>query len=97
MFLTFPGYHHNDGQWLGYQDLTLRVGARNNGAIALDHISNNVGGVANVVVESVDNGGLVGIAFARDLGGQCYFKNVSRVNYQQTHSSFLRQKSCECM
>jgi hypothetical protein len=82
LFLTFPGYHHNDGQWLGYQDLTLRVGARNPGAIALDHISNNVGGVANLVVESVDNGGLVGITFARDLGGQCYFKNVSVLGFK---------------
>lgn len=43
VWLTFPASHHNDGQWLGYTDLTINTGKGNPGAIGLDHVSNNVG------------------------------------------------------
>eukprot|EP00039_Didymoeca_costata_P023068 m.347828 g.347828 ORF g.347828 m.347828 type:complete len:808 (-) comp34282_c0_seq1:54-2477(-) len=76
LFRTFPGYHHNDGQWMGYQDMTLKIGAGNPGAVALDHISNNVGGLVNMRMTSDDKNSAIGLDFSRDLGGQAYFKNI---------------------
>jgi hypothetical protein len=82
MFLTFPASHHNDGQWLSYQDLALRISEGNHGAVALDHIANNVNGVANVAITSDDKGGYIGVTFSRDLGGQAYFKNLTVTGFK---------------
>lgn len=82
LFLTFPAGHHNDGQWLGYQDIALQIGDGNPGAVALDHIANNVNGVVNLAVFSVGMRAHTGITFSRDLGGQAYFKNVSVSGFQ---------------
>ena len=75
VWLTFPGSHHNDGQWLGYSDLTVDCGKGNPGAVGLDHISNNVGGVHDVRI--IGNGGAVGLDFSRQLGGLTYFRRIS--------------------
>eukprot|EP00040_Diaphanoeca_grandis_P012496 m.63343 g.63343 ORF g.63343 m.63343 type:complete len:675 (-) comp23270_c0_seq1:50-2074(-) len=82
VFLTFPGSHHNDGQWMCYQDLTINTGSENPGAVGLDHIANNVNGVSNLVITSADGNGLLGLNFTRELGGQIYFSNIRISGFQ---------------
>jgi hypothetical protein len=77
VFLTFPGPRWNDGQHLGYFDITVNTGDNNPGAVGIDHLANNVGGSKNVHVQAGARGGVVGFDFWRDLGGITYLSHIS--------------------
>lgn len=60
------------------RNLTLDIGMGNPGAIAVDYLCNNVGGIQDVTVRSRDPaGGLIGIKFDRGSPGPAYLKNLS--------------------
>ena len=59
VFRTFPGPQWNDGQHLGYFDLTVHTGDDNRGAVGIDHLSNNVGGSKNVRIQAGRGGAAV--------------------------------------
>ena len=56
--------------------MTIDTGSGNPGAVGLDHISNNVGGVEHLRIVSADGDGLVGFDFSRQLGGLTYFSHL---------------------
>ena len=75
VFLTHPGYQHNDGQWLSYMDLSISIGKGNEGAVALRHVANNIGGVENLTL-TAPFGGAAGLDFPLFLGGLTIFKDM---------------------
>jgi hypothetical protein len=75
VFLTHPGYQHNDGQWLSYMDLSISIGKGNEGAVALRHVANNIGGVENITL-SAPFGGAAGFDFPLFLGGLTIIKDM---------------------
>lgn len=58
------------------QDLTISVGQSNPGAIGIDYVSSNRGGIINVAVKSEDGQGKTGIAMIREWPGPSLIKNV---------------------
>jgi hypothetical protein len=81
VFRTFPGPRWNDGQHLGYFDLTVHTGDRNPGAVGIDHLANNVGGSRHVRIEAGEGGGAVGLDFWRNLGGITYLSHIDVVGF----------------
>jgi hypothetical protein len=81
VFRTFPGPRWNDGQHLGYFDLTVHTGDRNPGAVGIDHFANNVGGSRHVRIEAGEGGGAVGLDFWRNLGGITYLSHIDVVGF----------------
>lgn len=59
-------------------DLTIDVGRRNPGAVALDFIGNNQCALRNVTLQSSDpdHSGAIGLALLRYAAGPCLMKNV---------------------
>lgn len=57
-------------------DMTLNVGARNPGAVALDYNSHNTGAVVRLDITSEDGAGRAGLRLARDPG-PCLIKDVT--------------------
>eukprot|EP01045_Picozoa_sp_COSAG04_P006990 COSAG04_NODE_355_length_16048_cov_133.443511_5_plen_1065_part_00 len=56
--------------------MTIDTGSGNPGAVGLDHISNNIGGVEHLRIVSADGDGAVGFDFSRQLGGLTYFSHL---------------------
>ncbi|MGV3502897.1 MAG: malectin domain-containing carbohydrate-binding protein [Adhaeribacter sp.] len=71
---TPEGFHEFNNY---IKDLTLQVGSGNAGAIGIDFIANNTGGIINVAVRSEDGQGLTGISMLRAYPGPCMLKHVS--------------------
>ncbi|WP_314511804.1 glycosyl hydrolase family 28-related protein [Xanthocytophaga agilis] len=59
------------------RDLTVSVGSGNAGAIGIDFIANNSGGIVNVEVRSEDRSGKAGISMRRAYPGPCMLKKVA--------------------
>ncbi len=57
-------------------DLAVIVGAGNPGAIGIDHITNNVGAMKNVLIKSEDGQGVVGLDMTRNWPGPNLYKRV---------------------
>ena len=58
-------------------NLTLDTGKGNPGAIALQFISNNGGGLEEVTLRSGDSGGPIGLDIRTPWNGPCFFKNIA--------------------
>ncbi|UYZ62045.1 glycosyl hydrolase family 28-related protein [Hymenobacter weizhouensis] len=60
-------------------DLTFDVGSGNPGAIGVEFMNNNQGGMENVTIRSSDatKRGATGLSFTRSWPGPAYFKNVT--------------------
>jgi hypothetical protein len=71
---TPEGFHEFNNY---IQDLTVNVGAGNSGAIGIDFIANNTGGIVNVEVRADDRQGSTGISLMRAHPGPCMLKNIS--------------------
>jgi Pectate lyase superfamily protein len=57
-------------------DLAVIVGAGNPGAIGIDHITNNVGAMKNVLIKAEDGQGVVGLDMTRNWPGPNLYKRV---------------------
>jgi hypothetical protein len=71
---TSEGFHEFNNY---IKDLTVNVGSGNPGAIGIDFIANNTGGIINVEVKSEDRQGSTGISMMRSYPGPCMLKNIS--------------------
>jgi hypothetical protein len=81
-------------------DLAVVVGAGNSGAIGIDHITNNVGAMKNVLIKSEDGQGVVGLDMTRNWPGPNLYKRVQiegfdvgirvgYIEYSQTYEFIL--------
>jgi hypothetical protein len=81
-------------------DLAVIVGAGNPGAIGIDHITNNVGAMKNVLIKSEDGQGVVGLDMTRNWPGPNLYKRVQiegfdvgmrvgYIEYSQTYEYIL--------
>ncbi len=81
-------------------DLAVIVGAGNFGAIGIDHITNNVGAMKNVLIKSEDGRGVVGLDMTRNWPGPNLYKRVQIegfdvgmrvgfIEYSQTYEHIL--------
>jgi Pectate lyase superfamily protein len=81
-------------------DIAVVVGSGNPGAIGIDHITNNVGAMKNVLIKSEDGQGVAGLDMTRNWPGPNLYKRVQiegfdvgiRVNYieySQTYEYIL--------
>ncbi|MDJ1498091.1 RICIN domain-containing protein [Cytophagaceae bacterium DM2B3-1] len=59
------------------RDMTVSVGSGNSGAIGIDFIANNSGGLVNVEVRSENGAGKTGINLTRTYAGPCMLKKVA--------------------
>jgi hypothetical protein len=59
------------------RDMTINVGSGNAGAVGIDFIANNSGGIVNVEIKSEDGKGSSGVSMLRSYAGPCMLKHVS--------------------
>ena len=64
-------------------DIGFVVGAGNPGAIGLDYVSNNNGGVHDVSIVSEDGQGVVGLSMTRFYAGPLMLKNLKITGFQK--------------
>ncbi|MGH8935438.1 MAG: glycosyl hydrolase family 28-related protein [Acidimicrobiia bacterium] len=57
-------------------DLTIDTGRRNPGAVGIDFLANNNGGIVDVTIRSGDGVGAVGLSMTRKWPGPALFKNL---------------------
>jgi hypothetical protein len=60
-----------------FRDLSVNTGSNNPGAIGIDYISNNRGGIINVSIKSEDGQGTTGLSMIRQWPGPSLIKNVA--------------------
>ncbi|MEX0324606.1 MAG: glycosyl hydrolase family 28-related protein [Puniceicoccaceae bacterium] len=67
------------------KDLTVDTGTGNPGAIGIDYLNSNMGGIRNVLVISSDPDrvGVTGISMARKWPGPAFLKNVEVVGFNR--------------
>ncbi len=60
-----------------FRDLTVNTGSNNPGAVGIDYISNNRGGIINVAVKSEDGAGKTGLSMIRQWPGPTLIKYLT--------------------
>ena len=60
-----------------FRDLTVNTGSNNPGAVGIDYISNNRGGIINVTVKSEDGSGKTGLSMIRQWPGPSLIKYLT--------------------
>ena len=60
-----------------FRDLTVNTGKNNPGAIGIDYISNNHGGIINVAIKSEDGAGKTGLSMIRQWPGPSLIKYLT--------------------
>lgn len=73
VLMTQDGIH----QFRNYvRDLTVNIGSGNAGAVGIDFVANNSGGIVNVEIKSEDGKGRAGVSMTRAYPGPCMLKQV---------------------
>lgn len=60
-----------------FRDLTINIGSNNPGAVGIDYISNNRGGIINVAIKSEDGTGTTGLSMIRQWPGPSLIKYLT--------------------
>jgi hypothetical protein len=71
------GSHDNATHSIHLMNLTIDVGSGNAGAIGVDFIAHNGGGIENVEIVAADNSGYKGISLDREANGPCLLNRIS--------------------
>jgi MYXO-CTERM domain-containing protein len=69
--------HNNTTHSVHLMHMTVDVGAGNPGAVAIDFMSHNGGGIEDVAVTAPDGSGAIGVSMDRDANGPCFLQRLT--------------------